>query len=53
MEKKINKKQLHLLRGKVIELVPVTEEYVDFLCDEESDTELWCYEEYIETKKVY
>ncbi|MDT8718692.1 GNAT family N-acetyltransferase [Clostridium sp. 19966] len=52
MEKEINKKQLHqLLKGKNIELVPVTEEHMDFLCGEESNTELWCYEEYIETDK--
>ncbi len=29
-----------------IELVPVTNEYMDFICDEESNSELWCYEEY-------
>lgn len=52
MEKEINKKQLHhLLKGKNIELVPVTEEHMDFLCDEESNSELWCYEDYVETDK--
>ena len=46
------KKQLqHLLKGKSIELVPVTEEHMEFICNEESDEELWCYEEHVETDK--
>jgi len=46
------KKQIHhMLKGKAIELVPVTKEHMDFICDEESNSELWCYEEYVETNK--
>lgn len=46
------KKQIHhLLKGKTIELVPVTKEHMKFTCDEESNSELWCYEEYVETSK--
>jgi len=46
------KKQIHhLLKGKTIELVPVTKEHMKFICDEESNSELWCYEEYVETSK--
>ncbi len=46
------KKQIHhLLKGKAIELVPVTKGHMDFICDEESNSELWCYEEYVETNK--
>ena len=46
------KKQLqYLLKGKSIELVPVTEEHMEFICNEESDEELWCYEEHVETDK--
>lgn len=47
----IKKQMHHLLKGKDIELVPVTEEHMDFICDEESNLELWCYEEYVETNK--
>ncbi|ARC86510.1 acetyltransferase domain protein [Clostridium argentinense CDC 2741] len=46
------KKQIHhILKGKAIELVPVAKEHMDFICDEESNSELWCYEEYVETNK--
>lgn len=46
------KKQIHnLLEGKTVELVPVTKEHIDFICDEESNSELWCYEEHVETNK--
>lgn len=52
MENEIIKKQIHhLLKGKAIELVPVAEEHMDFICDEETDIELWYYEEYVETDK--
>ncbi len=48
------KKQIHhILKGKAIELVPVTKEHMDFICDEESNSELWCYEEYVETNKEH
>ncbi|MEG0308504.1 MAG: GNAT family protein [Clostridium sp.] len=46
------KNQIHrMLEGKDIELVPVTKEHMDFICDEESNSELWGYEEYVETNK--
>ncbi len=46
------KKQLHhLLKGEAIELVPVTKEHIEFICDEESNEDLWCYEEHVETNK--
>lgn len=47
----IEKQLHHLLKGKSIELVPVTEEHMEFICNEESDEELWCYEEHVETDK--
>ncbi|WP_346929094.1 hypothetical protein [Clostridium sp.] len=38
MGKKCIKKQIHhLLKGKTVELVPVTIEYMNFICDEESN----------------
>lgn len=46
------KKQLHhCLRGADIELIPVTKEHMDFICEEESDSQLWFYEESIESDK--
>ncbi len=52
MGKEYIKKQIHhILKGKAIELVPVTKEHMEFICDEESNSELWCYEEYVETNK--
>lgn len=46
------KEEFHnLIKGETIELVPVTNEHMDFICDEESNSELWCYEEHVETNK--
>lgn len=47
------KQKHHILTGKTIELVPVTKEDMDFICIEETDKQLWKYEEYVETDKEY
>ncbi len=47
----IEKQIQRILKGESIELVPVTEEHIEFICDEESNEELWCYEEHVETDK--
>ena len=39
------------LQGKTISLNPVTEEYLDFICEVESDESLWKYEESVLTDK--
>lgn len=45
------KQKHHILKGETIELVPVTKEDMDFICLEETDINLWQYEEYVETDK--
>jgi len=39
------------LKYKDIELIPVANEHLDFICSIETDVELWKYEEYVETNK--
>lgn len=45
------KQKHHKLKGETIVLVPVTKEDMDFICSEEADTDLWQYEEYVETDR--
>ena len=40
-----------IIKNDTIELTPVTINELDFLCKEETDAELWKYEEYVETDK--
>lgn len=39
------------LSGNLVKLVPVAEENMDFICEEETNADLWCYEEQVETDK--
>lgn len=41
-------KTVEILEGELVRLAPVDESHLDFICDVETDENLWKYEEYVE-----
>lgn len=42
-----------IIFGNAIDLIPVEEKHLDFICDEETNEKLWIYEESIESNKEF